>query len=535
MTPDQNINEVDFIVIGAGSAGCVIASRLSENTDCSVLLVEAGKSDWTHQSRIPAALMRTVGNPRFDWCMTTEPDSSRGNRSDRWARGRLPGGSSALNGLIYLRGSQADFDSPKWADNPGWNWESVLPFYRRLEKWEQSASQERGSVGPVHVEMSRHRYSMTDAFIEAAGNNGIPFNSDINGEQRTGIGYCQTNIRRGIRQSAYDAYIRPHRRRQNLHFFDDCFVSRIVFDNKVATAIEAKHKGLPKTVRARRGIVLSGGTYHSPHLLMLSGVGPQELLRSAEIPVVADRKEVGQNLMDHVGVRMPFVVDGVSANTESRLPVSAVHLIRWLINGQGPIGAPVAQAIAFCGRSDNSPSPELQLTLFPYVRKMTSAGRLTLPPEPYMSLGINLNNPKSKGYLQLSSKNPSDQIQIFPRLLDQAEDIECLLDGIERGRKIVNTKPLSDHVKRVEFPNEPGNKDLDLDFLRENASGFAHPIGTCRMGPDEASVVAPDLKVRGVDNLMVADASIFPQHLTGNINASVMMVGEKAADLIRLQ
>ena len=530
MTPGQT---ADFIVVGAGSAGCVVASRLSEDPAVSVLLIEAGASDWTRQTRIPAALSRTLGNPRFDWRLRTEPDPSRDNRADQWSRGRLPGGSSSLNGLIYVRATREDFDGPAWSANPGWDWSAMHALYRRAETSAVQSGQERGAHGPVHVELSAYRHPLTDPFIAAAERRGVPFNPDINGASRLGIGYCPANIRRGVRQSAFDAYIRPHARRPNLRVLTGRTVSRVLFEDGAATGIETVEGRVPAVHTARRGVVLSCGTFHTPHLLMLSGVGPGRALAAAGIPVVADRVEVGQNLMDHVGVRMPFLVDHATLNTQARLHRSAVHAVRWLVDGKGPVGAPSAQAIGFCGRTGLSDPPDLQLTLFPFANVVDGRGRAVLPDKPYMAVAVNLNYPRSRGHLSLRTDDPRAQIRIHPRLLDHPDDQDCMLDGMARAREIIDSEPFAAHVTAVEFPDGSGGRNADLAFLRANARSFMHPIGTCRMGPDAGSVVGPDLQVRGTRQLWVADASVFPAHVTGNINATVIAVGEKAADLIR--
>jgi choline dehydrogenase len=527
-------HEVDIIVVGAGSAGCVAAARLSEVSGLKVALVDAGTKDSLRLTKIPAAVLKTLGHPRYDYRFKTEPDPTRNGRVDQIARGRVLGGSSAINGLIFARGAPVDFDRWSAMGNDGWDWQSVLPLFRRLENSDLSNNSLRGGLGPQNVTLPTYRHPLTDPFIAAAQKCGIPFNPDYNGETQEGIGYVQGTIRRGVRVSAYDGYVAPNLRRSNLHVFEGCRAERLTFDGNRADGLIARRGDRRLQFKARRGVVVSLGTFNSPQLLMLSGIGPAARLQHCGIDIRRDLPRVGQDMLDHTGFRMIMAVDTPTANNQSRGFHAPYHIARWLFGGHGPIGAASAEVVGFFRSEKSVATPDLQVTFFPYASEFTPAGRARLEPRPLISVGVNINYPKSRSHVSIRSADPADPVEIHYRLFENEDDLETLMRGLKIIRTLVAEKPFDSHVvDRSLYPSREAGDAADRDFVRANSRSYMHPISTCRMGTDANAVVTPDLKVRGFDGLWVADASVFPDHISGNINATTLMIGEKLADLVK--
>jgi len=526
--------DFDVVVIGAGSAGCVVASRLSEDPSLSVALVDAGGRDHTQLTRVPAAVLKTLGHPRYDWRMKTEPDPTREGRVDQIARGRVLGGSSAINGLIFVRGTAADFDGWAAEGNDGWEWNSVLPLFRRMERIELQDNAVRGGLGPQDVSFSSYRHPLTDTFIEAAGKLGLPFNSDYNGASQEGVGYVQGTIRRGRRVSAYDGYIAPNLKRPNLTVLPRHHAMKLQFEGDRATGVWVRHKGGESVIRARKAVVVSLGSFNTPQLLMLSGLGPADELQRHGIDLRQHIPGVGQNLLDHTGFRIVVEVDTDTANNQARGLNIPKYLWQWLRGGQGPVGAASAEAIGFFCSRPALERPDLQITFFPYASEFNAKGRAVLKRRSLASLGVNLNFPRSRGSVTLRSADPFDPVCINYRLFEDERDLDTLVKGLHVARAMVDEGPFAQHVTdRVAYPTPEAGEQGDRDFVRRNSRSYMHPISTCRLGTDADAVVAPDLRVHGVERLWVADASIFPSHISGNINATTMMVGEKASDILK--
>jgi choline dehydrogenase len=516
----------DVIIVGAGSAGCVLAGRLAERGGLSVALVEAGRRRWPKITTIPAAVTLTFNNPHYDWGFTSEPDPSRDGRTEIWSRGKLPGGSSAINGMIFVRGNPADYDA--WAElgAPGWDYRSVLPYFRSLETTGRQ-DQYRGDLGPLPVSAPPYEFSLTKDFIAATLNAGFPPTDDYNGAHQFGAGVVQANQRRGRRVSAFDAFVAPQLRKGRLRLIEGATTTRILLDGKRAIGIEVRHKGKTRQLLARERVVLSAGAIQSPHLLMLSGIGPAEHLRASGITPVIDMPEVGQNMREHVGVWLGVRVDVPTVNqvVQGLQPIKA--LAQWLV-GKGPATAAMAQAVAFLNLGDPYGRSDLQFHFSPLLfakelgwRKMVNDRLLAIVPS--------LNHPRSVGSIELAGPDPLAPPKISPNLLGDPRDIALLGQGIRKAQAIMQAPPFADHVEAQLDPPPADDGDAMAAYIRERAAPLYHPVGSCRMGTDAHAVVTPALHVCGIANLMVVDASVMPAHVSGNTNAVCMMIGEKAA------
>jgi len=518
----------DYIVIGAGSAGCVVAARLSENAKSTVLLLEAGKSDNKQEIRIPAAFSKLF-HTEYDWDFTTEAEPATANRGRYWPRGKTLGGSSSLNAMMYVRGHRTDYDQWAQAGNAGWGYDDVLPYFRRSENFvgDHGEAQFHGSGGPLVVGSQPSPNPLTRAFLAAAESTGLKRLGDINGPSQDGVALTHVNQRRGRRWSAADAFLRPAMKRQNLRVETECLVHEITFEARRTTGVKYSRGGAFVEAHAGREIVLCAGAIGSPQILMLSGVGPATALSALGIPVRADLPGVGQNLQDHLA-------SGVSYQCRERVSLASAeslgNLARYLLLGRGPLTSNIGEALAFVRTREGLSAPDIELIFAPTYFIEHGAGN---PPGHGFTIGVILLRPESRGSLTLRSRDPAAAPIIRPNYLASPADLDPLIAGVRLARRIASADALSRYRGEEVLPGSKAAAEKELaDYIREKSDTLYHPVGTCRMGSDAGAVVDPQLRLRGIEGLRVADASIMPTIIGGHTHAPAVMIGERAAEMI---
>lgn len=524
----------DYIVVGAGSAGCVLAARLSEEPGKKVLLLEAGPTDRSAWIHLPIGYGKTMWSNTYNWRFSTAPEAGLNGRSIYWPRGKTLGGSSAINGLIYIRGQQQDFDHWAALGNSGWSYADVLPLFVRSEGNLSKGNPLHGRQGPLSVCDIGVKHPLIEAFIQAAQTLGVSRNDDFNGSTQEGVGYYQLTTQGGLRCSAASAFLRPARKRSNLTVCTEAHVARVLFDGDHASGVQYRQHGVMKTARCNGEVLLSAGAIQSPQLLQLSGIGPANLLAQHGIGVRVDVPQVGENLQDHLQIRLgyqckqPITTNDQLNSWWGKLTIG----LQWLLFRTGPLAVGINQGGCFMRAFPNETSrPDIQFHVATLSADMAGGA---VHPYSGFTLSVCQLRPQSRGHIRIQSSDPFAAPVIVANYLFEELDRRSAVAAVKAARAIANAAPMRDYVAREVKPGpEVVSDEQVLDFIRDNASTIFHPVGTCRMGVDAQAVVDPRLQVRGVKGLRVVDCSIMPTLVSGNTHATAVMIAEKAAMMIR--
>ncbi|MGA2511483.1 MAG: GMC family oxidoreductase N-terminal domain-containing protein [Candidatus Acidiferrales bacterium] len=529
------LRSFDYIIVGGGTAACVLANRLTENPAVRVLMVEAGPEPTSPWIKMPLAMGKLFTHPTLNWGFYTEPEAKLNNRTIFWPRGRVLGGSSSINGSAYVRGHAEDYDGWRRLGNVGWGWSDVLPYFNKLELRQDLPAESRNPAGMLAVNYPTYVHPITRAFIEAGVRAGLPASSDLNGAVSEGISLMPNSVRRGIRQSSVETFLRPASIRRNLTVETSALARRILLEGRKATGIEYERNGKIQEALATREVILSAGSIGSPQLLMLSGIGPGRHLQEHGIAVVADIPGVGENLHDHPYTTCTYrTAPENSLNPQLRGLRVGWHALNYYLAKRGPLTNGASQATALARALPDSPCPDLQIVFRPMSHVFDSSGKISPDPVPRITGGVAYVRPKSRGRLLLKSADPRQAPAMYANYLAVASDEEGLLAGVKLVRRIFQTEPIKSRVVGEDSPGDACRTDNEIrEYLHNAANTFCHPSGSCKMGQDAMAVVDERLRVRGIESLRVIDASIMPALPSAGPAPAVFMIAEKGADLIK--